>query len=366
MSGPHSGRGRPSLAWGSHGAITTTAWVIDRESGKERRRRSKASGERRPDSRRVPTVRWTAEAYVQTDAGRRKLQGRGTTKDDAIEALQRKLNPAQPDLLADALATERGHGSAFTDQSALGDVLDAWISDPATIRARSVGTLVRYRHAIDRSIKGRKVGTTSLGRAPLDRVTPRVVTLFLASLTPAVAKTCRGILRQALTYAVANGANAPTVNGTFAILSQRVERGRASPVSPTVAITKADAEKIIADLRADPRASRTDLPDLLRFISGTGCRTSEATALSWSQLDLDGDIPTVVINATVNGAGQRQTHTKTRAGVRRLALPPAVVTMLKDRQTTAEPNVTLIFSFVPSQKPGRVETPYWTSGLSVN
>jgi hypothetical protein len=55
---------------------------------------------------------------------------------------------------------------------------------------------------------------------------------------------------------------------------------------------------------------------------GTGCRTSESTALTWTQLNLDTDPATVLINATINGVGQRQPHTKTRAGLRRLALPP--------------------------------------------
>ena len=286
-----TGRGRAPLATGTHGSITTTAWVTDRKTGRLRAKLTKPDPTKgvKADSARTPTVRWTAKAYVMTDGGRKRVQAQGPTKDRAVEALQAKLHPPQADLLAQAFADENGQGTIFTDRSTLGAVLDAWITDPATQRSRSPGTLVRYRHAIDKTIKSRKVGATTLANVGLDRVTPRVVTLFLGSLTPAVSRTCRGILRQALTYAVANGAIAPTTNGTFAMLSQRVSRAREAPRAPSVGITKATAEKIISDLQADEKTKGGDLPDLFRFLAGTGCRTSEATALTWSQLELDGE-----------------------------------------------------------------------------
>ena len=275
----------------------------------DRRPRARAStttqGNRghKADSKRTTVVFWTAEAYVRTDQGRTRFQTRGKTKDEAIERLSQRMSPSTGDRLAEALATESGqspHSPTFHHSGRGPGRLD---HRPVTTDARSVGTVLRYRHAIDKTIKGRRVGTATLGSVSLDRVTPRVVTLFLASLTPAVAKTCRGILRQALTYAVANGANAPTINGTFSILSQRIERGTTSPTAPTVPITKAQAAQIIADLKADEKTSRTDLPDILTFMAGTGCRTGEAIALTWAQLDLDSDAPTVLINATVNGPG---------------------------------------------------------------
>ena len=344
--------------------ITTTAWVVDRTTGKARRRRSTATKQHKADSKRTPTSHWVASVYVGTGNGRARFHARGATKDEAIEALLARINPPKSDRLAEALATESGRVTAFTNESTLGDVLDAWISDPATTSVRAAGTILRYRHAIDKTIKKRSIGPATLGAVSLDRVTPRVVTLFLASLTPAVAKTCRGILRQALTYAVANGASAPTTNGTFSILSQRVERGTTSPTAPTVPITKAQAAKIIADLKADEGTSKTDLPDLLTFMAGTGCRTGEAVALTWDQIELNGEAPTVLINATVNGAGRRQEHTKTRAGVRRLALPPAVVTMLQLRLAKARIDPHLVFPSARGPKNERAETPYWISNIT--
>jgi integrase len=359
------GRGRPAaIEAGDHGRVTTRAWVIDKTSGRPRRRRTTTTPQRKADSKRLPTAYWTAETYVNTDQGLRRVQARGTTRDAAVAELASKLRGPEHDLLAQAIAEETGHGTTFTDRSTLGCILDTWIADPTTTRSRSAGTLARYQHAITRSIKGRRIGATTLGQVRLDRLTPRLITLFLTSLTPAVAKTCRGILRQALAYAVANGAHSPTLHGTFALLSQRIDRGTTTDGKGTIGITKTQADQIITDLRTDQRTSRTDLPDLLHFIAGTGCRTSEATALTWEQLDLDSDTPTVLINATINGVGQRQPHTKTRAGVRRLTLPAAVATMLRTRKEAAKPDSQLVFPATRRRNPTRVETPYWTSNIT--
>lgn len=179
-----------------------------------------------------------------------------------------------------------------------------------------------------------------------------------------MAKTCRGILRQALAYAVANGAHSPILPGTFALLSQRIDRGTTGDGKSTIGISKAQADQIITDLRTNDRTRRTDLPDLLQFIAGTGCRTSEVTALTWDQLDLDALPATMLINATVNGVGQRQPHTKTRAGVRRLTLPVAVATMLRTRQASARPDGQLVFPATRRRNADRVETPYWTSNIT--
>jgi integrase len=45
---------------------------------------------------------------------------------------------------------------------------------------------------------------------------------------------------------------------------------------------------------ADKKAVRADLPDLIRFLFGTGCRFGEALALRWYDLNLTGEVITVV------------------------------------------------------------------------
>lgn len=81
--------------------ITSTAWFIDRAAGKERRRRFKATGEHKADSKRSTVAFWTAEAYVRTDHGRTRFQARGKTKDEAIERLAQRMSPSTGDRLAE-------------------------------------------------------------------------------------------------------------------------------------------------------------------------------------------------------------------------------------------------------------------------
>jgi integrase len=71
-----------------------------------------------------------------------------------------------------------------------------------------------------------------------------------------------------------------------------------------------------------------------------------------------------LITSTINGVGQRQPHTKTRAGVRRLTLPAAVVSMLRTRRAAAKPDSHLVFPATRRRNSGRIETPYWTSNIT--
>ena len=72
----------------------------------------------------------------------------------------------------------------------------------------------------------------------------------------------------------------------------------------------------------------------------------------------------MLINATINGVGQRQSHTKTRAGVRRLTLPVAVADMLRTRHAAAKPDSQLVCPATRRRNTGRIETPYWTSNIT--
>jgi integrase len=76
-----------------------------------------------------------------------------------------------------------------------------------------------------------------------------------------------------------------------------------------------------------------DLPSLVRFMLGTGCRLGEALGLRWCDVDLDAGL--VTINGTLvpergKGLG-RHSGGKTAAAVRNVALPAFLVTMLQVR-----------------------------------
>ncbi|WP_158250882.1 site-specific integrase [Cryobacterium sp. Y82] len=75
--------------------------------------------------------------------------------------------------------------------------------------------------------------------------------------------------------------------------------------------------------------------DVIVFLAGTGCRLGEVLAIRWSALDQDAG--TVASNANVIRArGQGvllQDHTKTKAGVRTIAIPKTLVDLLRHRQS---------------------------------
>jgi integrase len=76
------------------------------------------------------------------------------------------------------------------------------------------------------------------------------------------------------------------------------------------------------------------LPDLVRFLLGTGVRIGEALAVRWDDVDLDR--ATVTISQTVvrvPGQGLLAKKPKTRAGVRVLRLPGWLVDVLAARST---------------------------------
>ncbi|TDD48995.1 site-specific integrase [Saccharopolyspora elongata] len=91
-------------------------------------------------------------------------------------------------------------------------------------------------------------------------------------------------------------------------------------------------------------SSGADLPDLVRFLLGTGCRIGEAVAVRWKDVNLT-DKPVVVdgteippcsvwINGNivnVKGKGLVRHGGKTENAVRMVALPEFVVTMLTVR-----------------------------------
>jgi len=82
-------------------------------------------------------------------------------------------------------------------------------------------------------------------------------------------------------------------------------------------------------LDADPYAVRKDLPDLTRFLLGTGVRIGEAMGVTWNDVDLATQL--VHIRRTVirvKGVGLVPKVTQSRAG---LPVSPLEVTNITDR-----------------------------------
>ena len=90
------------------------------------------------------------------------------------------------------------------------------------------------------------------------------------------------------------------------------------------------------------RRPNRDLCEYVDVALGTGARISEVLALRWEHLDLDAEIPTVLINGTLVeprkgyvAALHRQEHTKT-GDTRLLILPEHIVSLLRARRARSQ------------------------------
>jgi integrase len=119
----------------------------------------------------------------------------------------------------------------------------------------------------------------------------------------------------------------------------RDTRPIACPRKRVRALTTSAASDLLRRLRADPAASRLDLPDFVEFMLGTGMRIGEAAAVREAVLDLNA--ATVHVKATVvrvAGTGvQIQPRTKTAGSERILALPHPLVTTIRCRVADGDP-----------------------------
>lgn len=101
-------------------------------------------------------------------------------------------------------------------------------------------------------------------------------------------------------------------------------------------MTRDERIQWLAQLEADEKAVRWDLPDLSRFMLATGVRIGEALAVYWADVDLDDGLVSVDFNVVrVRGKGLIRKSTKTEYGERTLPLPSWAVEMLRRRFTEA-------------------------------
>jgi integrase len=139
-----------------------------------------------------------------------------------------------------------------------------------------------------------------------------------------------------------------------------IRRGTRTSRGPR-GLTVEETRQLRARLTADPDAARRDLPDLVDFMLGTGVRIGEACAIGPTAVDLQAALAVEATVIRIRGLGLViQDFPKSTAGRRALALPAAIVDLLRRRIDThpsaADPAV--IF---PSPQ-GRLRDPSNTSG----
>ena len=160
----------------------------------------------------------------------------------------------------------------------------------------------------------------------MDRFLPEV----LATKGYATARLCRTVLSGICGWLVRQGGLiANSVREVTPLEAGSTKRARAM-----------DAEQItgwLSVVDASEYARRWDLPDLIRFMLGTGLLIGEALGVCWPDVDLD--LRTLNVERTVirvRGQGLKAKALKTRSSARVLVLPGRCVRLLESRLEQSE------------------------------
>lgn len=257
--------------------------------------------------------------YRDFDGRTRQVEAFGKTQTGAENALRKRLKDR----------SETGRRGELTAMHRLSDAVSLWIAKFEGLVAdgrRSASSLDTYRRAIRLHI------LPALGEVRLGEATTPVLDKFVGKIKTDVgaptAKTCRSVLSGVMGLAVRYGA-------IFANPVREVDRIEAVAQKPPRALTDAERVAWLAQLNADEKAVRKDLPDLTFFMLATGARIGEALAVLWEQVDVERG--TVAITHTiirVRGEGLIRKVTKSRAGERVLLLPASATSMLRRRFMT--------------------------------
>ena len=266
--------------------------------------------------------RVTAAVYYRDQRGRRRrLEATAGSKAAARRAVLAKHQRA-------TTTTAPTETTAVT----LRELAEQWharVVDLAKADRRSPTTVAHYRWVLDTIV------LPELG----DLRTPEVTVARLDEFIHQ-ARSRRGYSAAKLTRSVLSGVCGMAV---------RRELMRSNPVRdispleqedspPARALTVEECARWLAIVDAHSVAIRKDLPDLVRFMLGTGARIGEALAVHWDDLDLDA--ATARIGRTVvrvRRVGLVAKRPKTRAGIRVLHLPDWLVQTLVARRNRVAP-----------------------------
>jgi integrase len=208
--------------------------------------------------------------YRDFDGRTRTAEAYGRSAADAANNLRQKLKDR----------SQAGRRGELTALHRLSDASDLWMEKftaRVTEGRRSAGSLATYRGHLDNHV------LTALGEVRLGEVTTPLVDKVIAAIKAGAgaptAKTCRSVISGVMGRAVRYGA-------VPANPVREVERIEVQTKKEPRALTDDERAAWLAQLRADEKAVRKDLPDLSLFMLATGVRIGEALALIWSEVDL--------------------------------------------------------------------------------
>ncbi len=203
----------------------------------------------------------------------------------------------------------------------------------------AIGTRTEYRRLAART------WLPMLGAIPVDFLTRDDVARWVGKAASSRGRS--GRLLAAKTIANAHGLLSAVVSSAVAagLRADNPCRGVRLPAGRTAEMVFLTRERYDELVAAIPE----DWQPFVAFMAGTGLRWSEATALTWADLDLDGPSPAVrVTKAWKRADGTGQTYElgppKTARGVRTVTLPAHVADALRRiRDEARPPRAQLVF-----------------------
>lgn len=273
--------------------------------------------------RSAPSGGYVASLYFRDHTGvRRRLEATASSKTNARRLLTQKFEAVT------------AVGGSFDRRTTVLELANAWYVEFAYLveaGSRSPSTGAMYRRTIDVYLAPR------VGELRLYDLRPSTVDVLLGDIRRehgyATAKVCRTVLASICSFGVRR--DALQQNPVRDLTPLEADRGRSAR-----ALTPEEIDRWLAIIDGSSYARRRDLPDLTRFLLGTGLRIGEALALHWSDLDLDSG--TLHVRRTVfrlGGQGLVAKAPKTDTGARILHLPSHLVTLLGNRRAASTSDV---------------------------
>ncbi len=261
----------------------------------------------------------------------REVTATGTTKSAAERSLRGKL--------VDRLPPSRQAISASTTMATLAETWIAFLRSEGRIEDTTIN---EYERVLSNTV------LPELGGLRLREATTSRPDGFIVGVRPKSAnrqRKAKVVLGAMLDMAVRH--DALVINPVRQ--TARVARPKTEPKALSVGDLRMVREAVHAWMtrgRPGPRVS-SDMADIVDLMLATGARIGEILALRWSDVDLDGERPSLTISGTIKtepGRGTyRKASPKSDASRRTIVLPPFAVAMLHRRLQSRLPTVDPVF-----------------------
>lgn len=264
--------------------------------------------------------------FLTIKRGHVRARARYRDYDGVVRPITR-YGPSRPKAESELRRALRDRVSPSSGQiagdSRVRDLAAVWLDEVAS-RDLATATKEMYSDVVSRHIAP-GLGALRLSEVTVP-VTDRFIKLTATRSGAGTAKAARTVLSGMLGLAVRHGALPSNPIRDVGRISRHKKQVRA--------LTVPESAQLRQNLAADTRSIDLALPELVDFLLGTGLRIGEACALRWEAVDLMARV--VEVNSTVVRTKEFglaiQDRPKTAAGWRVIAIPNAVVDLLRRRR----------------------------------